>query len=81
MRKIYNLFTALSITALFVSPTINAQVNVTANLTAQQLAAILVGSGVTVSNETLNCGVDGSGRFDVVTSNLGLDSGFRCYDF
>ena len=75
MRKIYNLFTALSITALFVSPTINAQVNVTANLTAQQLAAILVGSGVTVSNETLNCGVDGSGRFDVVTSNLGLDSG------
>ncbi len=59
-----------------------AQVNITANNNAAQLAQTLVGTGVTISNPTLNCGAApagspnyASGLFNVTTSNLGIDSG------
>ncbi len=55
------------------------QVNITANNVAATLAQTLVGTGVTVTNPTLNCGnvqgTSGAGIFTVTTSNLGLDSG------
>ena len=61
---------------------LNAQVNVTANNVANQLAQKLVGFGVNVTNATLDCGSanndgtnHGSGMFTVTSSNLGLDSG------
>lgn len=52
-----------------------AQVNVQNNNVAATLAQTLVGTGVTISNPTINCGANGSGLFQVVTSNLGIDSG------
>jgi len=48
---------------------------VTNNSVANDLAQRLVGFGVTVSNATLNCDPIATGDFDVVSSNLGLDSG------
>jgi gliding motility-associated-like protein len=76
MRKYFNVLLALSVAALSIIPGLShAQVTVTDNHTAQQLAAMLLGGGVTVSNETLNCAIDGSGKFWTVSSNLGLDSG------
>lgn len=38
-----------------------AQVNITANNNAAQLAQTLVGTGVTISNPTLNCGAAPAG--------------------
>lgn len=52
-----------------------AQVNITTNNVAATLAQTLVGTGVTISNPTLNCDAAGSGLFTVTASNLGLDSG------
>jgi gliding motility-associated-like protein len=61
---------------------LDAQVNVTANNVANQLAQKLVGFGVNVTNATLDCGSansdginHGSGMFTVTSSNLGIDSG------
>ena len=61
---------------------LNAQVNVTPNNVANQLAQKLVGFGVNVTNATLDCGSanndginHGSGLFTVTSSNLGIDSG------
>jgi gliding motility-associated-like protein len=51
------------------------QINVSDNQTAQQLAEKLTGSGVNISNATLNCSTVANGIFNVVSSNLGLDSG------
>ena len=53
-----------------------AQVSVTDNLTAAQLAQQLVGAGVTYSNAVLTCPTGASGQFTVTgTSNLGIGSG------
>jgi hypothetical protein len=61
---------------------LTAQVNVTPNNVANQLAQKLVGFGVNVTNATLDCGSansdginHGSGMFTVTSSNLGIDSG------
>lgn len=43
--------------------------------TAQDLAQIISGSGVTVSNATLTCTQDGAAAFDGSQSNIGLASG------
>src|SRR6185295_1433985 len=43
--------------------------------TAEELAQSLVGSGVTISNITLNCPNGGWGSFDGTNSNVGLDAG------
>ncbi len=55
-----------------------AQVTVTPNQTALALATELAGTGVTVSNATLNCFSAANGKFDLVPPNvtsLGIDSG------
>ena len=62
----------LFVLAVFCS---QAQITVTPNAVAAQLAAKLIGSGVNISNETLNCPALASGEFVVTASNLGLDSG------
>lgn len=72
----------LIFTLFFCVNLLNAQVNVTTNNNAAQLAQKLVGFGVTTANATLDCGSAasdgvnfGSGMFTVTSSNLGLDSG------
>ena len=71
-----------SLFALAISLGLSAQVTVVPTNVAQNLAQTLVGTGVTISNATLNCGAApqgsanyGSGTFTVTTSNLGMDSG------
>ncbi|XZF15173.1 choice-of-anchor L domain-containing protein [Chitinophagaceae bacterium MMS25-I14] len=54
---------------------VNAQINVSGNKTAQELAAQLTGTGVTVLNPVLTCPSIANGTFKVVSSNLPLDSG------
>jgi hypothetical protein len=53
----------------------HAQINVTPSQTAAQLAQMLTGNGVVVTNPTLNCPMQANGLFFTVASNLGLDSG------
>jgi hypothetical protein len=53
----------------------HAQINVTPSQTAAQLAQMLTGNGVTVTNPTLTCPTVANGIFYTVSSNLGLDSG------
>ncbi|MFN5941923.1 MAG: choice-of-anchor L domain-containing protein [Bacteroidota bacterium] len=60
--------------ALIVSSA-HAQINVTPSQTAAQLAQMLTGNGVVVTNPTLNCPMQANGLFFTVASNLGLDSG------
>lgn len=57
---------------------LHAQITVTGNQTATILAQKLTGTGVTVSNATLNCAQIANGTFVVTppnVTNLGLDSG------
>ena len=72
----------LSLCTLVASLSLSAQVTVVPTNVAQTLAQTLVGTGVTISNTTLNCGAApqgstnyGSGTFTVTSSNLGMDSG------
>ncbi len=61
---------------LIASNTTNAQLNVTGNHTAAQMVQKLLGTGITVSNETLTCdSTVQSGLFTAVGTNLGIDSG------
>jgi gliding motility-associated-like protein len=52
-----------------------AQVDVVNNQTAQALAQTLAGQGVIILNPTLNCNSLANGKFRVISSNLGIDSG------
>ena len=52
-----------------------AQIYVQPDQAANALAKKLAGQGVTISNATLNCAGQASGFFNVVSSNIGLDSG------
>lgn len=52
-----------------------AQISITDNQTALQLATNLTGGGVAISNATLNCPGVSNGIFNVTSSNLGLDQG------
>ncbi len=56
-----------------------AQLNVTNNTVATQLAQIIAGPGITITNATTNCQSDpggaASGSFSCTNCNLGLDSG------
>ena len=60
---------------VFLTIVSNAQINVTPNATANALAQRLIGSGVNVTNATLNCPPLASGDFTVTSSNIDLDSG------
>lgn len=55
----------------------HAQVTITPNLTAQQMAQSLVGQGVIMLNPQLNCANNASGYFDFMgnPSAIGIDSG------
>lgn len=66
------LFTSI----LFLIPfIIKAQVSVIPSDSAALFAKYLSGSGVTITNASLNCPKDASGIFNGVNSTLGLDSG------
>jgi len=79
MKKIISFIICMLISSI---QFLTAQVNVTPNNVANQLAQKLVGFGVNVTNATLDCGSansdginHGSGMFTVTSSNLGIDSG------
>lgn len=75
MGKKYFGLVLLGLCALHAS----AQLLVTSNNNATQLAQIIAGPGVTISNATTNCSSDAggaaSGSFTCASCNLGLDSG------
>lgn len=52
-----------------------SQINISAGQTAAALAKKLAGQGVVVTNPVLHCSNWANGFFNVVNSNLGLDSG------
>ena len=73
-KNVYILF--LSFIAVAFSNQAKAQLTITTNQTADQLASLLVGSGVTYSNATLVCGAGANGKFtNVSTTLVGIDSG------
>lgn len=75
-NKKYSFFKLICVgLAAFVPFAGQAQITVTDNQTATQLAQNLVGGGVTISNATLNCPGGGNGIFNVTSANLGLNNG------
>ena len=67
---------ALSAALMLVMATnVNAQLGVTVNGNAAQLAQALVGPGITVSNVTMNCPAGASGTFNGTATNIGIGSG------
>jgi hypothetical protein len=60
---------------LLCTQSLHAQVAVSGNTTAQQMAQVLAGQGVVVQNPVLSCPVYAYGTFSAGVSNLGLDSG------
>ncbi len=54
---------------------LRAQIDVVDNQTAQALAQTLVGQGVVMTNPTMTCPSVANGKFKVIASNLGIDSG------
>lgn len=74
MKILTRLFIVIAV--LFCSFSIaNAQLIVGTVSTPEELAASLVGSGVTISNVTLNCPDGAWGSFDGTNSNLGMNAG------
>ncbi|HRK28927.1 MAG TPA: choice-of-anchor L domain-containing protein [Chitinophagales bacterium] len=67
------LFAAFLLMAAF-SQT-KAQLQVNGSVTAEELAQLLVGNGVVISNVELDCPSGAYGTFNGVNSNLGLGSG------
>ena len=66
---------SLVLFAVILNSTINAQINTTGGLTAQQLATILAGPNITVTNAVLTGGGTASGSFSGVNSDVGFDNG------
>jgi hypothetical protein len=65
-----------AVTALSLGLTSQAQLNVNTNATAAQLAAEIVGTGVTVSNVVLQSASNGTGIFsNGGTTNIGIGNG------
>ena len=54
---------------------LQAQIEADDSPTAEELAAILVGAGVTISGAELTCFTGGSGSFACIDCSLGIDSG------
>lgn len=52
-----------------------SQLTVTTNANATALAQAILGSGVSVSNATINCGANGAGTFNYSGSTLGVTNG------
>ena len=72
MMKFYSSFTVL---LLFFSACAFSQITSSTGYTATELATTLAGEGVTVSGASLTCYSTGSGKFDCVDCNVGIDSG------
>ncbi|MBK7148352.1 MAG: choice-of-anchor L domain-containing protein [Bacteroidetes bacterium] len=53
----------------------HAQILVTPNNNGNQLAQILAGNGVTISNVTINCPGTSAGTFTCNNCNIGMSSG------
>ncbi|MBS1638178.1 MAG: choice-of-anchor L domain-containing protein [Bacteroidetes bacterium] len=64
----------LSIFLLFLKTT-SAQMGVTVNSNAMQLAQVIAGFGVTVSNASISCSSTGAGTFTYTGTHLGLTGG------
>lgn len=65
----------ISSVLLLVCISANAQLSITPNRTAVQLANTLSGKGVTVLNADLNCATAANATFASNNTNIGLDSG------
>lgn len=78
MSRLFNtlifVFT-LCATFFLYTPQANAQLMVNGGLTAEELVEILVGTGVEVSNISLDCPTMSFGSFDGTYSNLGIEDG------
>ena len=61
--------------SIFASLHLYAQMDVTTGFTADELAAELVGGGVTISDVVLDCADAAAGKFDCVDCNVGMESG------
>jgi gliding motility-associated-like protein len=72
-EKLYCIFSVVILS--FFSNTVSAQVNISSGQSAQAMAQKLVGPGITIQNPSLTCAAIANGTFQVVSSNLGLDSG------
>lgn len=70
MKKNYLLTLCLLLAVLS-----RAQLTITPNNVATQLAQLIAGSGVTISNATLSCGANSSATFSYTGANLGLSNG------
>ncbi len=72
MKKVYYIiFALLNILCL----TVSAQINVASNSNGNQLAQIISGNGVTISNVTMNCPTGAAGTFNCVNCDLGMKTG------
>ncbi len=71
MKRIIGILLGL----MFIGFISEAQITVTPNAVANSLAQRLIGTGVNITNATLNCPPLASGDFIVSASNLNLDSG------
>lgn len=65
----------LGILFALASLTLEAQLNVTPNNSGQQLADVITGNGVVVSNVTFGCPNGAAGTFLGTGSNIGIDRG------
>jgi hypothetical protein len=65
----------LLILSVFIQVNCFSQLNVTTSANATALAQAILGSGVTVSNATLNCGANGAGNFTYAGTTLGVSNG------
>ncbi len=74
MKILTRLFLTITV-AFFLHSNANAQLIVGTVSTPEELAASLVGSGVSISNVTLSCPDGAWGSFDGTNSNLGMDAG------
>lgn len=54
---------------------INAQLIVSNTLTPTQLAQLISGPGVQISNPVINCGQNGYGKYNALSSNLNISEG------
>jgi gliding motility-associated-like protein len=77
-NKIWFLVTVFSLLFQFKTNKLNAQISIVPNQAAIDLAQMMAGAGVTVSNAYFNATCDSAiqaGKFFVTASNLGMDSG------
>jgi subtilisin-like proprotein convertase family protein len=70
-----NKLTLLFVFSLFLFLQTSAQITVTGGMTATQLANILAGSNIVVSNATLTGAAVASGTFNATNQNIGMNTG------